>query len=324
MRRGTASLSVDLDNQWSYMKTHGNPEWRELPSYLPVVVPRLLALFRKCGVKTTFFLVGADAAQTQHAEIFRSIPADGHEVGNHSYHHEPWLHLYSEADLEREISDAEAAIEGATGIRPAAFRGPGYSLSETVLKVLIRRGYLFDASTLPTFLGPLARIYYFWTANLTAEERATRKKLFGTFRDGLRPLRPYTWRLNAGTILEIPVTTMPGARVPIHFSYFLYIARYSRAAALSYFRSALTICKASGLQPSLLIHPLDVMGRGEAPPLDFFPAMQMDAAEKVGLMEHALEMVTDSFEPIAMCGHARRLLAGSEAARTELRWEPSA
>lgn len=35
-----ASLSFDLDNQWSYMKTHGDPGWDTFPSYLDLVVPR--------------------------------------------------------------------------------------------------------------------------------------------------------------------------------------------------------------------------------------------------------------------------------------------
>ena len=38
--------------------------------------------------------------------------------------------------------------------------------------MLARRGYQYDASTFPTFLGPLARMYYFLTARLTAEQKA--------------------------------------------------------------------------------------------------------------------------------------------------------
>ena len=35
-----ASLSLDLDNKWSYMKTHGDAGWEALPSYLDACVPR--------------------------------------------------------------------------------------------------------------------------------------------------------------------------------------------------------------------------------------------------------------------------------------------
>ncbi len=42
----------------------------------------------------------------------------GHEVANHSFSHEPWLHLYSREQLEHEFDRAEASIEHATGKRP--------------------------------------------------------------------------------------------------------------------------------------------------------------------------------------------------------------
>jgi hypothetical protein len=75
---------------------------------------------------------------------------------------------------------------------------------------LKERGYQYDASTLPTYLGPIARMYYFWTAKLTKEEKEERKGLFGSFKDGLRPVKPYYWKLeNNESLLELPVTTIP-------------------------------------------------------------------------------------------------------------------
>ena len=34
-----ASISLDLDDQWSYMKVHGDEGWETFPSYLDVVLP---------------------------------------------------------------------------------------------------------------------------------------------------------------------------------------------------------------------------------------------------------------------------------------------
>ena len=42
MSKPIASLSLDLDNKWSYLKTHGDEGWDQYPSYLDVVVPRFL------------------------------------------------------------------------------------------------------------------------------------------------------------------------------------------------------------------------------------------------------------------------------------------
>ena len=91
--RGMASLSLDLDNQWSYMKTHGDAGWESFPSYLDVVVPRALEFLKAKGLSITFFIVGQDAALDKNRESLRSIAAAGHEIGNHSFNHEPWLHL---------------------------------------------------------------------------------------------------------------------------------------------------------------------------------------------------------------------------------------
>src|SRR5207248_2980424 len=102
--------------------------------------------------------------------LLRSIAEAGHEIGNHSFHHEPWLHLYSRPDVESEIAAADEHITAAVGRPIRGFRGPGYSVTDSVAEVLAARGYRYDASTLPTFLGPLARLYYLLTANLDPAE----------------------------------------------------------------------------------------------------------------------------------------------------------
>ena len=53
--------------------------------------------------------------------------------------------------------------------------------------------YVYDASTLPTFLGPLARLYFLASTDLGAEERKQRAALFGSFRDGFRPNKPHSY-----------------------------------------------------------------------------------------------------------------------------------
>ena len=303
-----ASISLDLDNLWSYLKTHGDPGWQEYPSYLDLVVPRVLEFLKQRGHAITFFIVGLDAAQERHHVVLRQITEHGHEVGNHSYHHEPWLHLYTEEAIEEELARTEESIEKATGSRPVGFRGPGFSLSPTVLRVLARRGYQFDASTFPTFLGPLARAYYFATAKgLSPRERKQRKQLFGKFSEGLKPLSPYTWKTAAGPMLEIPVTTMPLFKVPIHVSYLLYLACYNRWLAKAYFRWALRMCRWTGTELSLLLHPLDFMGGDDVKELGFFPAMSMSGAKKMALVGEFFDMLAEQFTLVPMGKHAEAI-----------------
>jgi hypothetical protein len=310
--RPLASVSLDVDNLWSYMKTHGEPGWEEYPSYLDDFIPPVLEALDRAGLKITFFLVGLDAASAANRGVLRSITAAGHEVGNHSFHHEPWLHLYTRDQMESEIQRAEDAIGEATGQRPLGFRGPGFSWSRDLLEILQSRGYLYDASTLPTFLGPLARAYYFWTAKLTPEQRAQRKTLFGSFKDGFRPVKPYHWELPQGrTLLEIPVTTIPVVKTPFHLSYLLYLSRFSEGLMVAYLRTALAACRATGTEPSFLLHPLDLLGGDHLPQLAFFPGMDLPSSRKIDLFLKVLRILGERFRPVSMSIHARALLARS-------------
>ncbi|HEX6962325.1 MAG TPA: polysaccharide deacetylase family protein [Lacipirellula sp.] len=306
MTQRIASLSLDLDNKWSYMKTHGDAGWERFPSYLDVVVPRVLEILAERGLTITFFVVGQDAAIESNHAALRSIAEAGHEIGNHSFHHEPWLHLYEEGQLREELSRAELAIEAATGERPFGFRGPGYSFSQPLLAELARRGYLYDASTFPTFLGPLAREYYFFRSNLSRGDREQRKQLFGKLSDGFRPLRPYRWPGLPGELVEIPVTTMPLVKAPIHLSYLLYLGQYSERAAVAYFRMALALCDRMGVEPSLLLHPLDFLGGDDDGDLAFFPAMQANAAAKLRLAGRVLDMFRKERSVVTLREHAMK------------------
>jgi len=216
-----ASLSLDLDNKWAYLKTAGDPRWESFPSYFDLCVPRILDFFDKFAVKSTVFVVGQDAVLEKNHDAIRSLAEAGHEIANHSFHHEPWLHLYTRAQLEKEFSDTEQSIEKLTGEKPIGFRGPGFSLSDEVLRTLMRRGYVYDCSTFPTYLGPIARLYYFFKSSLSQAEKEDRKELFGKARDGFQTNDVYEWNWRGRRLIELPVTTMPLMKSPIHGSLFL-------------------------------------------------------------------------------------------------------
>lgn len=299
------SLSLDLDNKWSYMKTHGDAGWESFPSYLDLCVPRVLEFLAKHDLRITFFIVGQDAAIDANRRSLSLIAPAGHEIGNHSFRHEPWLHLYTKEELGDEFERTETALETATGVRPKGFRGPGYSLSPTVLEVLAERGYDYDCSTLPTYIAPLARAYYFFKSpEMSDEEREKRKKLFGRFSDGFQRLKPYRWKIGDRKITEIPVTTLPVFKTPIHASYVIYLSTFSRLAARAYWRTALAMCRATGTEPSLLLHPLDFLSADDAPELKFFPAMELPVKEKLAFVGEVLSEFSGRFEVVPMREHA--------------------
>jgi peptidoglycan-N-acetylglucosamine deacetylase len=304
--RPICSVSLDLDNLWAYQMTHGNPGWEAMASYYDVVVPRILRLVERLGAPITVFVVGADAARPEHHEFLRALVDVDCELGNHSYRHQPWLHRYSASDVASEIKNAADAIEHASGVRPTGFRGPGYSLTPAVLDALIAQGYLYDASTLPTVIGPIARAIYFRSATLTDEQRAERSELFGHVRDGVQPLRPYRFHTEAGSLIELPVTTLPLARVPLHLSYVLALAGLSTALARQYFARALDLCRVRNVELSLLLHPLDLLHASDARGLEFFPGAQMPLSRKLGVLDACLEVLASQFEVLTTVGHASR------------------
>lgn len=315
-RRPVASLSLDADNAWSYLKIHGDRGWERFPSYLGTLVPRVLELLEAHGLRITVFVVGQDAARDENVEPLGALARAGHEIANHSFRHEPWLHRYSEGELEDELGRAEDAVAAATGAVTRGFRGPGYSLSEATLRVLVRRGYRYDASTLPTFLGPLARAWYFRTAPLDASQREERCSLYGTWADGRRPVRPYRWVLPEAvigtdgprrTLLEVPVTTLPGLKLPIHVSYLLTLSTVSPAAARAYLDAALVTCRLCGIGPSVLLHPLDLVSGEEFPDLAFFPGMGIPVREKLARAGSYIDALTRAFRVVPVGEHAAAL-----------------
>ncbi len=291
-----ADLSLDLDNKWSYLKTQGDESWSTFPSYLDEVVPHVLDALAEHPFKITVFVVGQDAIiESNHAALKRLVAA-GHEIANHSFHHEPWLQRYSPEEIASEFDRSEAALSRITDQQLQGFRGPGYCLSEEILNQLVQRGYQYDASTFPTFLGPIARAYCFFRSNLSKEQSEDRGQLFGSLRDGLRPLKPYWWKTHHGKILELPVTTMPIFRAPFHFTYLHHLCKYSESLAIAYFRVAITLCRILGVGPSLLLHPLDFLGADDVEGLGFFPGMSLPGKRKRAFVSRILRIYTSSFD----------------------------
>jgi peptidoglycan-N-acetylglucosamine deacetylase len=319
-KKPIASISLDLDNQWSYMKIHGDEGWDKYPSYFNIFVPHVLDVLDELDLKITFFIVGKDTESEENRKYLKMITDRGHEAGNHSYHHESWLQTYSYEKVEKEIIAAEEAIERVTGQRTTGFRGPGFSWSNDLLRVLEKRGYNFDASTLPTYLGPLARMYYFKKSDLSKEEKKARKELFGKFSEGFRKLKPYRWDLGNGKkITEIPVTTMPVFKLPFHLSYLIYLGNISMGLMKLYLNTAIQMCKLTNTSISFLLHPLDLIGGDQITQLAFFPGMNVTSNKKVEIFKEVIECLKKNYELVNMSKHHSYLMTYSKMKEMKLK-----
>lgn len=291
-----ASISLDLDNQWSYMKTHGDTEWEKYPSYYDIFVPYILEVLDELEIKITFFIVGKDATFEKNKPYLKMIADAGHDVGNHSFQHEVWINQYTKDELIKEFEDAEGAIYDSTGIMPKGFRGPGFSWNEKLLEVLIERQYLYDASTLPTFIGPFARMYYFWKSDFSKDERKKRSGLFGSFSEGFRKVIPDYYKLKSGKrIFEIPITTIPFFKIPFHMSYLIYLSQVSKLLMKLYLKFAIFLCIITKTPVSFLLHPLDVIGEDKIKELSFFPGMNVLSEKKIIIFKYVIKELKKHF-----------------------------
>lgn len=99
--------------------------------------PRILDVLYQAGAKATFFMPGY--AVKAHPEVARRVLADGHLIGNHSYHHRAFGKLTLAGQLA-EIREAQFAIGEVTGVAPSFFRPPQGVLSPGLLYGAYRLG----------------------------------------------------------------------------------------------------------------------------------------------------------------------------------------
>jgi len=124
------------------MLWRGNPRRREIaltfddgPS--PLATPLLLAVLRRYGAHATFFVIGEHARAYPY--LVRVMTADGHEVGDHTYHH-PNMVTVGDAVAQSEIAAGAAVIDRTAG-RPAEwFRPPGGDYTAGVARDARRLG----------------------------------------------------------------------------------------------------------------------------------------------------------------------------------------
>jgi peptidoglycan/xylan/chitin deacetylase (PgdA/CDA1 family) len=103
----------------------------------PTWTPQVLDVLRANGVKATFCMVGRSVQA--HPDLARRVVAEGHALCNHSQTHAR-LDTLGAAAVEAEIATASAAIESATGQRPAVFRVPYGRGSATVSAIAAKLG----------------------------------------------------------------------------------------------------------------------------------------------------------------------------------------
>ena len=134
-------------------------------------VPRILRLFEKYAVPSTWFIPGYTI--THHTEVVKSIQASGAELGAHGNVHEP-PHLLGGPDEERRVLQEQLDIfQEVLGVRPVGYRAPGASLTKHTPAILKELRFLYHSNLMgddiPYFVdtphGKLVEIPTSWLLN---------------------------------------------------------------------------------------------------------------------------------------------------------------
>lgn len=141
-----AVLSVDLE---FFSDT---PAFRRLNRRWPYEeegqtgVERLLELFERHRVKTTFFVVARHAQTCK--PLLKRILASGHEIASHGVTHIPLAHS-SDAVIESEVKGSKAMLEDALGVEVPGFRSPACQMNARIAEAIVSSGYRYDSSVVP-------------------------------------------------------------------------------------------------------------------------------------------------------------------------------
>lgn len=101
---------------------------------------QILNVLKKHGVSAAFFLVGNYIEQNP--ELVKRMVAEGHTVGNHTYHHYDMSRIGDMDSFRRELEDLEQLYTATTGQTMQKFYRPPQGIySEENLKMAQQLGY---------------------------------------------------------------------------------------------------------------------------------------------------------------------------------------
>lgn len=103
----------------------------------PPYTEQILDILNADDVKATFFIVGKNAAQ--HPELVRRIFMEGHQIGNHTYHHIDLLKANRQTVIE-ELERTNDVLLSITGVKPHIVRPPHGFRDPVVLEVMAGLG----------------------------------------------------------------------------------------------------------------------------------------------------------------------------------------
>ena len=122
---------------------------------------RLLTLFERFGIKTTWFIPGHSIETFP--EQMQAVAAAGHEIGIHGYSHENPIEMTPEQE-EAVLDKCIDLVTSLAGRRPTGYVAPWWEFSPVSNELLLKKGIKYDHSLMHRDYEPYyVRVGDTWT-----------------------------------------------------------------------------------------------------------------------------------------------------------------
>ena len=170
-----AVFGVDVDAVGGWLGSYGG---EDSPSDIQrgmfageVGSPRLLDLFARYGIRTTWFIPGHSIETFP--DQMRAVVEAGHEIGAHGYSHENPIAMTATQE-EAVLVRCVELIEQLSGRRPRGYVAPWWEMSSSTAALLLKHGFTYDHSQgYDDFTPFYARVGDSWTKIDYAEDAET-------------------------------------------------------------------------------------------------------------------------------------------------------
>jgi len=146
------AMTVDVEDYFhvsAFENTINKSDWNNMPLRVEKNTYRLLELFEKHGVKSTFFTLGWVAERCPN--LIKAIVEQGHELASHGFAHQRITEM-SKDDFVADVVKSKNILEQLSGKEVIGYRAPSFSLNDTntwVYAKLIKLGFQYSSSTYP-------------------------------------------------------------------------------------------------------------------------------------------------------------------------------
>ncbi len=151
-------MSVDVEDYihtWALSSVIKRQDWDQWPSRVEAATMRIIDLFDRHDVKSTFFVLGWVAKRAP--MLIREIVARGHELASHGYYHDK-VHDLSPDVFHNDVRDTRLLLEDLSSTHVKGFRAPSFSINNScwwAYTQLEEAGYSYSSS-----LHPIAHDHY--------------------------------------------------------------------------------------------------------------------------------------------------------------------